>query len=264
MLQKTNMIFRLKSYIKFLVKCSLQPGIHSPFIYGLVSQCFKDKTKKEWYNQIESYRNSLLKNTTIVSINDYGAGSKSLKQNKRKISKIAKKAGISLKRAQLLGRIIAYFNPKEILEIGTSVGLATSSMGFINPSINITSLEGCSSTANIAKEYFNKFELDNIKIIIGNFDTTLTEVIKQNTFNFIYFDGNHQKEATIRYFEQCLSNVHNDSIFIFDDIYWSKGMKEAWLYIRQHPKVTVTIDTYFWGIVFFRKEQEKEHFVIRI
>ncbi len=258
------MIFRLKSYIKFLVKRILQPEIHSPFIYGLVSQCFKDKTKKEWYTKIESYRNSLLKNKTTISVEDYGAGSKSLKKDKRKIAEITKKAGIPLKRAQLLGRLIAYFNPKEVLEIGTSVGLATSAMSFANTSINITTLEGCTSTATIAKEYFNKFELDNIQIIVGKFDTTLTGLIKQHTFKFIFFDGNHQKEATIRYFEQCLSNVHNDSVFIFDDIYWSKGMKEAWLYIRQHPKVTVTVDTYFWGIVFFRKEQVKEHFVIKI
>jgi len=257
------MIFRLKSYIKFLVKSILQPGIHSPFIYGLVSQCFEDTSKKSWYSQIQNYRNSLLKNKTVISIEDFGVGSKSLHKSKRRVSKIAKKAGISLKRAQLLGRIIAYFNPKEVLEIGTSVGLATSAMSCTNPSTNVTSLEGCESTANIAQEYFNKFDLNNIKIITGNFDTTLTEVIKQNTFGLIYFDGNHQKEATIRYFEQCLSNVHNDSVFIFDDIYWSKGMKEAWQYIRHHPKVVVTVDTFFWGIVFFRKEQVKEHFVIR-
>lgn len=258
------MIFQLKSYIKFLVKSGLQPGIHSPFIYGLVNQCFKDKTKKEWYEQFENYRDSLLKNTTTISTEDFGAGSKSLQKNNRKISKIAKKAGISLKRGQLLGRIIAYFNPKEVLEIGTSVGLATSAMSFANSSTHITTLEGCTSTANLAKEYFNKFELNNINIIIGNFDTTLTDVIKQNAFDLIYFDGNHKKEATIHYFEQCLSNVHNDSVFIFDDINWSKGMKEAWLYIKQHPKVTVTVDTYFWGIVFFRKGQVKQHFTIRV
>jgi len=258
------MVFQLKSYIKFLVKSSLQPGIHSPFIYALVSQCFGDKNKKEWYEQLENYRNSLLKNTDIISIEDFGAGSKSLKKNKRKISKIAKKAGISLKKGQLLGRMIAYFNPKEVLEIGTSVGLATAAMSFANSSTIITSLEGCTSTANIANEYFNKFKLDNISIITGNFDKTITEVVKQDTFDFIYFDGNHKKEATINYFEQCLSTIHNDSVFIFDDIYWSKGMKEAWLYIKLHPKVTATVDTYFWGIVFFRKEQKKEHFIIRI
>ena len=61
-----------------------------------------------------------------------------------------------------------------------------------------------------------------------------------------------------------LPKTHNDSIFIFDDINWSKGMQEAWNKIKAHPQVSVSIDTFFWGMVFFRKEQVKEHFKIRV
>ena len=48
---------------------------------------------------------------------------------------------------------------------------------------------------------------------------------------------------------------------------WNHGMaanQKAWETIKNHTKVTVTIDTFQWGIVFFRAEQEKEHFVIRV
>ena len=41
-------------------------------------------------------------------------------------------------------------------------------------------------------------------------------------------------------------------------------MTEAWNIIKQNPKVILTIDTFFWGIVFFRTEQEKQHFNIRV
>jgi len=58
--------------------------------------------------------------------------------------------------------------------------------------------------------------------------------------------------------------THNNSIFIFDDIYWSQEMQKAWKEIQQHPEVRVTIDTFYWGLVFFRKEQAKEHFKIRV
>ena len=68
----------------------------------------------------------------------------------------------------------------------------------------------------------------------------------------------------MHYFEALLPKATNDTVFIFDDIYWSKGMTEAWETIKQHPKVTVTVDTFFWGFVFFRKEQAKEHFTIRL
>ena len=40
-------------------------------------------------------------------------------------------------------------------------------------------------------------------------------------------------------------------------------MEEAWEIIKKHPKVTVTIDTFQWGIVFFRSEQVKEDFIVR-
>ena len=180
------------------------------------------------------------------------------------MSKIAKNAGISIKRAQLLGRIINYLDVENILEIGTSLGIATASMSFTNQESNITTLEGCKNTAAVAESSFKKFGLKNIDIIIGDFKGTLPQVLKNKTFDFIYFDGNHQKEPTIDYFEQCLNHINNNSIFIFDDIYWSKGMLEAWNYIKDHPKVTVSIDTFYWGIVFFRKEQPKQHFTVRL
>ena len=56
----------------------------------------------------------------------------------------------------------------------------------------------------------------------------------------------------------------NDSVWIFDDIHWSVAIEEAWEIIKQHPKVKVTIDTFQWGLVFFRSEQAKEHFTIRV
>jgi predicted O-methyltransferase YrrM len=80
----------------------------------------------------------------------------------------------------------------------------------------------------------------------------------------IYFDGNHSKEATLEYFELLLPTINNETVWIFDDIHWSPAMEAAWEVIKNHPKVTVTIDTFQWGIVFFRTEQPKEHFVIRV
>ena len=87
--------------------------------------------------------------------------------------------------------------------------------------------------------------------------------LQPTTYNLIYFDGNHSKKATLEYFELLLPTLTNDAVWIFDDIHWSKDMEEAWEIIKNHSKVKVTIDTFQWGIVFFRKEQEKEHFVIR-
>ena len=152
------MLFQIQSYLKFLLKSTNQHGIHSPFVYNLITQCFYDKKDKEWYSKINTYRLNLVNDKSIITIEDFGAGSKKLQNNQRVVAKIAQNAGISIKRAQLLGRIINYFDIESILEIGTSLGIATASMHFANHKTNITTLEGCKNTAAVAKNNFKKFE----------------------------------------------------------------------------------------------------------
>ncbi|WP_117880633.1 O-methyltransferase [Aureibaculum luteum] len=258
------MLFQIKSYFKFLFKSTNQHGVHSPFVFKLLTECFYDKTGKPWYSKFRDYRRSLLKNNSSIAVKDFGAGSKALDKQERNVADIAKNAGITLKRAQLLGRLVSYFDIEHTLEIGTSLGISTAAMRMANLNNSIITLEGCPNTAQIATHSFDAFGLKYIHLEIGSFVETLPKMLKNNTFDLIYFDGNHQKQATIDYFLACLPHIHNESVFIFDDIYWSKGMSEAWQYIKNHPSVTVSIDTFYWGIVFFRKEQEKEAFVVRV
>jgi len=256
--------FKIRSFITFLLASTNQHGVHSPFVYDLVTKCFNTKTNPSKMNAFNRIRKLLYSNHKKITITDYGKGSSFFKNNERKVSDIAKIAGISTKKAKLLLRIIDYFKPKNILEFGTSVGLGTSVLSIGNLEAEIITLEGCKNTAQIAKELFNTNHLNNIQLVVGDFNETLSSIIKNKHYDLIYFDGNHQKKATIDYFNQCLETTNNDSVFIFDDINWSPEMQLAWKDIKNHPKVTITINTFFWGIVFFRKEQEKQHFTIRI
>ncbi|MBL0012713.1 MAG: class I SAM-dependent methyltransferase [Flavobacterium sp.] len=259
------MFFSIQSYVQFLWKSKNQHGVHSPFVFDLVTKCFYDRTSKPEYVLLKKYRNELLQNKSSIEVTDFGAGSRVFKSNIRPISKIAQTAGISTKRAELLYRITRYFQPDSILEIGTSLGLATSALSLGNPKATITTLEGCPETARIAQENFQKFQLKNIHLQNTEFKTFLKNH-QPSTINrqLIYFDGNHSKSATLQYFELLLPTITNETIWIFDDIHWSAAMTEAWETIKKHPKVKVTIDTFQWGLVFFRSEQEKEHFTIRL
>jgi predicted O-methyltransferase YrrM len=259
----------LKSYINFIWNSKNEHGVHSPFVFDLVTKCFYDKTKFPEYTVLKQYRNSLLANKNTIEVTDFGAGSRVFKSNTRQISKIAQTAGITPKRAKLLFRIVNYFQPESILEIGTSLGLATSALSLGNTSSKLITLEGCPNTMAVAEKMFqvSSFKLPSNKV---NFITTeFTSYLKNfqlqsSNFQFIYFDGNHSEKATLEYFELLLPTITNDSVWIFDDIHWSEEMENAWEIIKKHPKVKVTIDTFQWGIVFFRAEQEKEHFVIRV
>ena len=239
--------------------------MHSPFVFNLITKCFYDRKSKPEYSILKNYRNLLLENKNQIEVTDFGAGSKVFKSNTREISKIAKTAGISRKRAKLLFRVVNYFQPESILEIGTSLGLATSALALGNPNAKIVTLEGCPETANQCQLQLQKFNINSVKSIVTEFSTYFKTINHQaEAINLIYFDGNHSKKATLNYFELLLPTITNDSVWIFDDIHWSTEMEEAWENIKKHPKVKVTIDTFQWGFVFFRKEQEKEHFIIRV
>nr|WP_321233445.1 class I SAM-dependent methyltransferase [uncultured Psychroserpens sp.] len=256
-------MFQIIEYIKFLFKSTNQHGVHSPFVYDLVTKCFYDNTKHETYSTLSNYRKALLSNKESIEITDFGSGSRVFKSNTRAINKIAKTSGTSKKRAQLLFRIVKYFKPKHTLELGTSLGIATQAMALGHPENNIISIEGCAHISEFTKQHLSDFNIKNVSLKTGEFETMLPK-LKDSNYDLIFFDGNHNKEATLDYFNTLIETAHNDSVFIFDDIYWSKDMLETWNIIKTHPKVTVTIDTFFWGFVSFRKEQAKENFTIRL
>lgn len=259
------MLFQTKSFLKFLWYSKNEHAVHSPFVFNLVTKCFYDKKHKKKYDILEAYRKSFIKNKNTIQVTDFGAGSKVFKSNERSISKIAKNAGISPKRAQLLFRIANYFEPDFVLEIGTSLGLATTALALGNTNAKIITLEGCPETAKQAQIGFQEFTIKNVESVITEFSNYFkTQDLKPKTQDLIYFDGNHSKTATLAYFELLLPTIQNETVWIFDDIHWSAEMEEAWEIIKKHPKVTVTIDTFQWGLVFFRQEQKKEHFVIRV
>ena len=260
----------IKSYIKFLFHSKNEHGVHSPFVFDLVTKCFYDNTKYSEYETLKSYRKSLLENKNTIEVTDFGAGSRVFKSNVREISKIAQTAGITSKNAELLFRIVRHFQPKSILEIGTSLGLATSALSLANENTKIITLEGCPNTQKQAQEQLQvqNSNFKNINFVNTKFEDFFENLkletlnLKPQIFDLVYFDGNHSKKATLEYFEALLPTISNDSVWIFDDIHWSADMEEAWEIIKKHSKVSVTIDTFQWGMVFFRIEQEKEHFII--
>lgn len=255
-------MYQLIELIKFKLKSTNQHGVHSPFVYDLVTKCFYDKTKYEDYTKLKNYKSALLNSSESIEVTDLGEGSKVFKTNTRNVKDIANTSASLDKSMYLMYRLFSYFKPKQALELGTSLGVATHAMSKGNPNSLITTIEGCPKTSQFTQNQLRD-KTKNITFLNGHFKTVLP-TLTQDTFDFIFFDGHHNKEATIDYFEMLLPKATNDSVFIFDDIYWSKGMTEAWEYIKNHPKVTVTVDTFFWGFAFFRTEQAKEHFKIRV
>jgi predicted O-methyltransferase YrrM len=240
-------------------------GVHSPFVFEFITNILNDKREFDCFRFVEALREELKADNTEMNVPDFGAGSRMQLNNKRKISAIAKSSLKPKKYSQLIFRIVHYYKPKTIVELGTSLGITTSYLSFANPSAKIITMEGAPEIAAKAKQNFQQLLLSNIKIVEGNFDEKLSSVIGQlSSVNFAFIDGNHRKQPTLNYFNQLLNKATDSSIFIFDDIHWSAEMEDAWNEIKQHSSVTLTIDLFFIGIVFFRDEQKiREHFTIR-
>lgn len=256
-------IFQIKKYIRFRTLAKTKGhGIHSPFIFDLVNNVIDNTGIFYGFDDIEKIRKELLQNNNIIKINDLGAGSKKFSSEKRKISDIAKYSLKSAKQASFLMRIANHINAKNIIEIGTSLGITTIYLSLLKQS-NITTIEGDKNIFNIADNNFKKLKIKNINNICANFDDALPEIInKTDKIDLAFIDGNHTKEATLKYFELLKQKVHNNSVLIFDDIYWSKEMFEAWETIKKDNKVVVSIDLFYLGIVFFRTEMQKQDFYI--
>jgi predicted O-methyltransferase YrrM len=145
------------------------------------------------------------------------------------------------------------------------LGITTSYLSLANPESRLITMEGAKEIGKVAKQNFRNLAIRNIEVIEGNFDNTLASVVNRvSTVDFAFIDGNHRKEPTERYFKELLAKTHNDSILVFDDIHWSSEMEAAWKTIKINAAVTCSIDLFFIGIVFFRKEfKAKQHFAIR-
>jgi predicted O-methyltransferase YrrM len=254
----------LLRYLLFLLRSTNAHGIHSPFVYELYTQIIQSKSWHYKFDEIEALRHTLLASTEKITVKDLGAGSKVNADKQRTISDIARHTLKNAKTGQLLFRLVNHFEPQTIFDLGTSLGITTLYLSSPSKKAQVFTFEGCPQTLQVAQKHFKSLQYHHITPICGNIDETLQVTLNMvSQVDFVFFDANHRMEPTWNYFQQCLEKAHEHSVFVFDDIYWSAQMAQAWQRIKNHPSVMLTIDLFDVGMVFFRKNQPKQHFVLR-
>lgn len=259
---------KLKSilkYINYRLTSYTEHDLHSPFMYNFYMELIKNEFPFGDFEELNNIRKALLKVPTAIVYNDLGAGSKKLKSEKRLISDITRHGIAQKKQAEFMYRLLNKFTPATVVELGTSIGLTTLYLSKGSPRSDIYTIEGCPDLVRFSEQFFITQQARNIQNISGNFDTAFPHLLKSiDHLDFLYVDGNHAYEPTLRYFHMALEKKNSCSIFVFDDIYWSEDMQRAWKEIAAHPDVTLSLDLFYFGIVFFRTEQKnKEHFVLK-
>lgn len=254
-----------KKYISFYLKASNGKGhgVHSPFVYEFIEQVLNDRTTYAGYAKPEALRQEMLRNARVLQVEDFGAGSGRLAHRNRRVKDIAASSLKPAKWAKLLYRIAKFYQCRQVVEMGTSLGITTCYLAAAAD--RVITMEGAAAVADMAQDNFSKAGLANIEMVVGSFDKTLPGVVARcSSPDLLFIDGNHRKAPTLQYFQDFLPGRHARSIFIFDDIHWSPEMEDAWQEIQEHPAVTLTIDLFFIGLVFFNPDfKVKQHFRIR-
>lgn len=258
------MLYQVKSYIKHTKEAkSFDRNSLSTQITELIDCVFDKKREYYAFKQIELLRENLKLNNENINVLDLGAGSKKKNKSIRKVKDIVKNSSKPKKYGQLLFRLANYLEINNAIELGTSFGISTLYIKKARRKADVYTIEGSKNILKIAENNF-KYLKENIKTIEGNIDYALPSLLKKiEKIDFVFLDGNHKYEATLNYFNLLLQKIHNKTIFVLDDIYWSEEMTKAWNEIKENKKVTTTIDIFEMGIVFFNPKLKKQNIILK-
>ncbi len=251
------------NYLLYYLKALDEHSLHSPLVFDLYTNVINSSLFDQRYNLIEKKRAELLMDQTMLSITDFGAGSSQKRKKQRKVSSIAKKSIAPPKKSQLLHRLINYYQPKNIIELGTCLGINTLYLA-LNENSNVFTFDGCKNSIALARNTWQGFDFaKKIKVVEGNINQTLPGLLAGEVEpDFVFMDANHTYEATIKYFDLLSAKAHNNSIIVIDDIHWSSDMQKAWQEIKMKDKVFLSIDMFQLGIVLFKPLYLKQHYML--
>lgn len=257
-------LFQTHSFLSYWLKAVNEHALHPPFIFDLYTKAIKADTQNPVFGQIETYRKELKQKQEKIAIQELGAGSSMSSKMERPISQIARHSLSSPRFSRLLYRLIQHMQASNILELGTSLGINTLYLSAAAPSGNIFTLEGCPQTAELSGKLFASQGASNILLEVGPIDHLLPQLLSQRIkkLDAAYIDANHTYSACLRYFKMLLPYLHENSFLVVDDIYWSAGMKKAWDEIKEHHSVSLSIDLYDAGILFFNPRLQKAHYIL--
>lgn len=250
----------IKEYLGYYSAAKKRHGIHSPFVYEFTDQCLGKTIVKNELKAFGSYKKALKTNNKIINVKDLGAGSKKL-SNKRKVKSIYAVSSSGDKYGKLLYKIAAHYQPKNMLELGTSLGVGSLMLASGNPKGQLHTVEACPETLKVATKNLENHQFYNITF----YNAAFKDFIEQNTtiFDLIFIDGDHKSERLLELLVLLDSYIHDETIIIIDDIRWNTDMLEGWKTIISNSRYSLTMDLFRMGIIAKRKHQHKEHFVIQ-
>jgi predicted O-methyltransferase YrrM len=239
-------------------------GIHSPYLFEFVNGVLFNASGMEVPEQILQVHRELEKDRSMIPKGKLGATFNVGSPEVRSVGKFVRRSSVSEKYGAMLFRIIRWFRPEMIIELGTGLGISTLYLAAASPEIPVHSIEGNTDRADFAAQLMCRCNLGPVSIHWGEMEEKLEDLMPVLGGRFVSFvDGNHRYGPTISYIKMLLSKAGEEAVIIMDDIYWSKDMFRAWKEVVSWPEVRVSIDLFHMGILLLRRELNKEHLKIK-
>jgi predicted O-methyltransferase YrrM len=247
------------AWLTHSAKASGPHGIHSPFVFELITRICVPERHFLVFDRIEEQRALLWQDHTSLHYADPGAGSRAAK-GERSVHDIALKSLQLPEVCRFLFQLSLHMGYKKMLELGTSLGVTTAYLASTSRSAEVITIEGARPVAERATVVWKNLSIENICSITATFNEALPEVIAKSTsFDLVYIDGHHLKDPTLRYFRLVWPKVSRPGCVVMDDIYWSAEMTEAWKEVCMDPDVTLVLDFFRFGLVFKNPDFSREY-----
>ena len=254
MLSRTS--YRLFAYFRHRFRSLISSkgyGIHSPFAFALVTDLINNNDVAYYaFDCIEKQRHHCLNDSTKITL---------MNGKTQTIASLCKRSSSPDKDAQLLFKLAVLMKSNTVIELGTFLGFGTAYLASISSQAKVISIDHDPTSLSYANKNLKALGIANVELMEDTIDNALPHALaKVKQVDFIFFDGHHTREATLHYFSLALPYVSERTVFVFHDIHWSKGMYQAWQTISNHPKVSLSIERYNMGLIFFDPQYQKLHY----
>ncbi len=258
------LIWRAIEFLKFYWRAKNRYNIHSTRIYDLCRHILDDKRRFYLFGDIDTWREQLKHSREELNPEDFGAGSQGVSDSgsRRSIRQIYHSCSSPEFKGKWLARLVWWWKAKNILELGTCLGVGSAYLAGASKQAKYTGIEGSKMLSDYSREALLKIGAPHAKVLNGRFEDLLPGLLEEFDYDLVFVDGNHTKKATL-YYDTLLRQRNNSRcLLIYDDIYWNPEMKAAWERIKLREGNDLCIDLFFVGIVFINSSMfmKPQHF----
>jgi hypothetical protein len=218
------------SWLKYMLLRKSKYKIHSPFVYEFMTKVLYDKGSNRDYD-------------LILRISRLVDGKRFATRSRRK-------------QARFLYRLVRFMEPETVLSFGKVSALNTSALALGNLQTKVY-LE----QSNEFLETLSSMGVVNVNLIHP--ETDKEEELERCNTGFVLYGIEDFEEDTWNNLEDGMAQADEDTVLVFEGIHHNRRTEAAWEAIKASEGVTLTMDLYGMGLVFFREGIEKQDFVLK-